>query len=111
MAVVDTDTGREVTLLPIGKGNDAVAFDPTRRRVFAANGRDGTVSIYQQLDPDHYDLIETLPTAVSGRTLDVDPASGRLFVAAAKVEPNTPAGQRPKAVPGSLALLMFDPVR
>lgn len=111
MMVVDTRTGRVVAEPPIGLGNDAVAFDAKRRRVFAANGRDGTISVYRQIDPDHYRLIETLPTAVSGRTLDVDPASGRLFVAAAKIQPGAPPGQRPKPAPGSLRLMMFDPIR
>jgi YVTN family beta-propeller protein len=111
MVVVDTDTGQVAAKLPIGKGNDAVAYDPKRRRVFSSNGRDGTISAYQEINPDRYELIETIPTAVSGRTMDVDPDTGRLFVPVAEVEPNTPPGQRPHYVPGSLKLMMFDPVR
>ena len=38
MAVMDADTGRVVATLPIGRGNDAVAWDPVRRRAGADRG-------------------------------------------------------------------------
>ncbi len=107
--VVDTLSGAVVGELPIGRGNDAVAYDPSRRRVFSANGVDGTVSVYQEVTPDRYALIDTLKTAVSGRTMDVDPETGRLFVAAADVDPPATPGARPRPRPGTLRLMMFDP--
>ena len=110
MMVVDTRSGKLVTELPIGHGNDAMAFDSVRKRVFSSNGRDGTVSVYQQVSPDKYDQLEDIKTAVSGRTMDVDPVTGRLFVPVADQDPNSPAGQRPKMIPGSARVLMFDPV-
>ncbi len=110
MMVVDTRSGKVVTELAIGRGNDAVAFDAKRSRVFAANGRDGTVSVYQEIAPDKYQALEGITTAVSGRTLGVDPATGRLFVPVAEIDPRSPAGQRPHMIPGSARVLMFDPV-
>lgn len=111
MVVVDTKTGKEVAKLPIGRGNDAVAFDPVRGRVFSSNGLDGTVSVYQEASPDRYALVETLTTAVSGRTMDVDPATGRLYVAAADVDPPATPGGRPRPRAGTLRLMMFDPAK
>ena len=111
MMVVDTRSGKLVTELAIGRGNDAVAFDSTRRRVFSSNGRDGTVSVYQQATPDKYTPLEDIKTAVSGRTMDVDPVSGRLFVPVADQDPSSTPGQRPKMIPGSARVLMFDPVK
>jgi hypothetical protein len=99
-----------VAALAIGRGNDAVSFDPKRSRVFAANGRDGTVSVFQEVSPDHYRPLEDIKTAVSGRTLAVDPATGRLFVPVADIDPKSPPGQRPHMIPGSARVLMFDPV-
>jgi DNA-binding beta-propeller fold protein YncE len=110
MSVIDADTGRLVATLPIGRGNDAVAYDPVRARVFSSNGADGTVSIYHQASPDAYRLLETLPTAVSGRTMSVDPASGRLFIVAADTDPSPTPGGRPRARPGTTRLMIFDPV-
>jgi DNA-binding beta-propeller fold protein YncE len=109
MVVVDTDTGAVVAKLPIGRGNDAVAFDPKRKRVFSSNGVDGTVSVYREVTPDQYAALDTVPTSVSGRTMAVDPESGRLFVAAADVDPPATPGARPRPRPGTLRLMMFDP--
>ena len=65
--VVDTKSGHVVAELAIGNGNDAMAFDPVRRRVFSSNGRDGTISVYQEVTPDRYEALETIKTVVSGR--------------------------------------------
>ena len=54
MMVVDADNGQVVASLAIGKGSDAVAFDPERKRVFSSNGADGTISVFQQMGPDTY---------------------------------------------------------
>jgi DNA-binding beta-propeller fold protein YncE len=104
MMVIDATDGRMIARLPIGRGSDAVAFDPVRKRVFSSNGIDGTVSIYQQIDRDHYRALPVLETEVSGRTMGVDPSSGRLFVAVARSDPARPPGS------GTAALLVFDPV-
>lgn len=111
LVVIDTDTGAEIAALPIGKGTDAAAFDPLRRRVFSSNGVDGTLTVIQQGDHDSYKVIDTVKTAVTGRTLGIDPVTGRLYIAAASVDPNSPAGGRPKPLPGSLKLIFLDPVR
>jgi YVTN family beta-propeller protein len=110
MVVINSDTGAVIATLPIGKGNDAMAFDARRRRVFSANGADGTISVYQQKTPDEYSALATIPTAVSGRTMDVDSATGRLFVAAADTDPSPTPGGRARPRPGTLRLMMLDPV-
>lgn len=51
MMVVNADTGLTVAKLPIGKGSDAVAWDPTRKRVFSSNGVDGTITVYHRSRP------------------------------------------------------------
>jgi DNA-binding beta-propeller fold protein YncE len=111
LMVVDAGSGKVIAELPIGRGSDAVAFDPVRRRVFSSNGVDGTISVYQQRSPDRYEALPDVVTAVSGRTMTVDPKSGRLYVAAAETDPPATPGQRPKVRPGTLKLLMFDPVK
>jgi hypothetical protein len=100
-----------VTELDIGRGSDAVAYDPKRHRVFSSNGMDGTITVYQQITPDKYQALPAVTTAVSGRTMSVDPDSGRLFVAAADLDPPAAPGSRPRAKPGTLRLLMLDPAK
>ena len=109
--VVDSDSGREVASAPIGLGTDSAAFDPVRRSVFSSNGRDGTVSVIQEVDADTYRPLPPIPTQVSGRTMAVDASTGRLFVAAAEVDPAGPTTGRRRSLPGTLKLLVFDPVR
>ena len=108
MIVVNADTGQVVTSPAIGRGSDAVAFDARRHRVFSANGGDGTVTVYQQEAPDRYRALAPVATKRSGRTMAVDPVTGRLFIVAADmIADGTPRGH---VRPGSAALLMFDPV-
>jgi hypothetical protein len=73
--------------LPIGRGNDAMAYDSIRHRVFSSNCLDGTVSVYQQRSPDHYAALNPIKTELTGRTMSLDPETGRLFVAAATAIP------------------------
>jgi hypothetical protein len=73
MMVVDTTSGALVAKLRIGRGNDAIAYDSKRERVFSSNGLDGTVSVHHEVAPDKYEALDTLTTAVSGWTMDVDP--------------------------------------
>lgn len=104
--VLDARDGRVVASLAIGPGSDSLAWDAKRRRLFSANGGDGTITVIQQDDADHYRALEPIPTRLGGRNMAVDPVTGRLFVAAGEVM----AGSAPRRVrPGSLALLMFDP--
>lgn len=117
MTVVDTTSGRLVATVPIGQGTDAAAFDPARKRAFSSNG-EGTLTVIAEKGPNDFAVAETVPTRVTGRTMGIDPASGRLFIAAADIDPKAPvpAGPngrpgRPRPLPGSLKLLFLDPIR
>jgi YVTN family beta-propeller protein len=113
MIVVDADTGANIATLPIGSFSDGAAFDPVRKRIFSSNG-DGTLSVVQEVDAQHFTPLETIKTAPGARTMTIDERSGRLFLVAAdiqKLEPPAKAGGRPHItfVPNSLKLLYFDP--
>lgn len=131
MVVVDTDSGATVATLPIGRGTDAAAFDPKRKRAFSSNGQDGTLTVIQEKDANTFVVLDTIKTAVTGRTMGIDPSSGRLFVAAADIDanattappssaaqpgapPTVAAAGRPRRgppiAPGSLKLLFLDAV-
>jgi DNA-binding beta-propeller fold protein YncE len=117
MTVVDATNGSVIATLPIGQGTDAAAFDPGRKRAFSSNG-DGTLTVVAEKGPNSFAVAETVQTRVTGRTMGIDPVSGRLFIAAADIDPNAPVPNgpngrpgRPRPVPGSLKLLFLDPIR
>jgi len=77
--VLDTQSGREVTSLPITKGVDEAVFDPASKRLYTA--ADGNVDVYEQTDPDNYKLLAKVPTGPLGRTAKLVPELNRYFVA------------------------------
>src|SRR5580658_7247570 len=72
MAVVDSDSGKVVTTIPIGDGVDANAFDPGTGFVFASCG-EGTLTVAHQYSPDTYTVVENLATQKGARTMTLDP--------------------------------------
>ena len=117
LTVVNAQSGAVVATLPIGKGTDGAAFDPVRKLVFSSNF-DGTVSVIHEVSPDKYQALDSIKTQVTGKNMTIDPASGRLYVAAADIDPNAPVAMgangrpgRPKPLPGSLKILFLDPDR
>ena len=103
--------------LPIGQGTDGAAFDPVRKRAFSSNG-DGTLTVISENNANTFTVMETVQTKVTGKTMGIDPQSGRLYIAAADTDPNAPIANgpngrpgRPKPLPGTLKLLFLDPVK
>lgn len=85
MAVVDADSGRVVATPEIGEGPDAAAFDPGTGLAFSSNGQDGTVTVIQEVDKDHYKVLETVATAKGARTMTLDTKTHKLYLSAAEM--------------------------
>jgi YVTN family beta-propeller protein len=121
LVVVNADTGATVVALPIGRGTDAAAFDSTRKLIFSSNGTDGTLSVIREVDANTFVPAGTITTALSARTMTVDPVSGRVFLAAADTTAQAMAAARAARmagkhgpspyVSGSFKLLFFDPAK
>ena len=79
ISVLDTQTGKEVTTLPITKGVDDATYDAASKRIYAVG--DGSVDVYHQTDPDNYKLLGTIPTGPLGKTARLVPDLNRYFVA------------------------------
>ncbi|MBW8886206.1 MAG: YncE family protein [Fibrobacteres bacterium] len=110
MIVLDAATGRRVATVPIGTGVDGVAYDPDSKRIFASNG-EGTLTIVQAADKDHYSVLQTLPTQKGARTIALDPKTHHLFLSTAGFGPAPAATpDNPKARPPLLpdSFVIFD---
>jgi DNA-binding beta-propeller fold protein YncE len=106
VAIVSALDGRKVAALPIGKGADGAAFDPKRRVILIPGGRDGNIAVLRL--GTRPSVIANVTTAVSARTIAVDPSSGRAYLPAATLH-GAAAGERPKPVPGTFRILVVGP--
>jgi DNA-binding beta-propeller fold protein YncE len=79
IVVLDTQTGKEITALPITKGVDDLVYDASSKRLYAAC--DGDADVYEQSYPDNYKLLGKVPTGPLARTALLVPQLKRYFVA------------------------------
>ncbi len=80
MVVFDTQAGKELQALSIGKGADDLMFDPASKRIYATSGGAGVVNVYKETDPDHYQSLGQVPSGPGGKTGLWAPQLSRLFV-------------------------------
>jgi len=113
MVVLDSATGKVVGSAPVGDGVDAAAFDSGTGFAFTSNGGSATVTVVHEDSPDQFTVVQTLPTEKGARTMQVDPATHKIYLASAKYEAPAaaPAGggrpPRPKMIPGSFKILVY----
>ncbi|HEY1632198.1 MAG TPA: YncE family protein [Rhizomicrobium sp.] len=106
MAAVDVKTGKVVATVPTGKGSDGAGYDPGAGDVLIPNG-EGKLTVIHEDTPDKYTLVENVPTQFGARTMDLDPATHRVFTVTADLTPD-PGKQPPyKMTPGSFRLLVL----
>jgi DNA-binding beta-propeller fold protein YncE len=89
LAVLNTDTGKVITTLPAADGVDDLAFDTKTRRIYLAGG-EGFVSVFHQIDADHYESIGKVSTGNRGKIGVLVPDLQRYYVATAN-KGTTPA--------------------
>jgi len=106
-ALVDIAARRLVQLLPIGMGPDTAIWQAAQHRFLIPCGRSGTVSIIT-LSGRSAAVQPAVTTEISARTAALDPASGKLYLPAARFQPAA-AGQHPAMVPGSFHIAVLNP--
>ncbi len=112
MALVDTESGRIITTLPVGPHVDATAFDPATRLVFNST-YDGAITVFHEDDPDKLSSAGTIRTQHGSKTMGLDVKSHRLFVPAGIFEPLLAADAiktppKSKIAAGTFSVLIFD---
>jgi hypothetical protein len=89
MTVYDSLSGKEVQSLPAPETMDGVYYDSKLKRIYMTGGRwyrtpdasPGWLYVYQQQDPDHYDVISKIKTRPGSGTSLFVPQFNRLYVA------------------------------
>ena len=103
MAVVGADA-KLLAHPAIGAGPDGVAW--MDGVAWSANGRDGTLSAVETTS-GRFETVATLPSAPGARTIAADPATHRLYLPTAELQP-AKAGERPAGVPGTFYILVLE---
>ena len=67
LVVFNTETGSEVGRFRAAGECDDVFFDVSRKRIYVI-GAEGFISVFQEKDPDHYELLANVPTGIGIRT-------------------------------------------
>ena len=84
LAVLDSDSGKVITTLEIGRGNDGVIYDPATHKIYTSNGVDANLVIYDQVSPDTYKLAEATTTRPYARTIALDPKTKKIYLVTAE---------------------------
>ncbi len=102
MAVVNADTGKVITTLPIGDGVDANGFDPDTGFAFASCG-EGVLTVVHEDSPENFSVAQSVPTERGARTMALDSKTHQIFLVTAKFGPRPePTAQQPHPRPAIL---------
>jgi DNA-binding beta-propeller fold protein YncE len=81
LVIVNTDTGKEVTNLPVADYVDDLAYDAAHHRLYVpGGGGEGAISVVQQRGPDDYQVVATVPTKPGAKTARLVPELSRYYV-------------------------------
>ena len=115
MIVMDAESGKIITSLPIGEHVDGCGFDSEMKRVYSSNG-DGTLTVIQEENANKFKVIENVSTQKGARTISVNSKTHHIYM------PTAEYGETPKATtenprprpalkPNSFVILDVAPVK
>jgi hypothetical protein len=101
--------GDESASIKVGKGADAVMFDPQRHLAFIPSAEKGTLSVIAVRSATDVAVVQTVTTQKGTRLGAVDTTSGRVYLPAAKFGPPVPPSRHPSVLPGTFEILVVAP--
>ncbi len=109
-ALVDLRARKLVALVDIGQGPDTVIWDAAHKRFLVPCGRSGTLSVIRLVGRKA--LVAPASTSeTSARTAAFDPASGRLYLPAARFAAPVAPAKRGMMEPGSFHIVVLAPAK
>ena len=102
IVVMDANTGKIITILPMGAECDGIIYISGDHNIISSNG-EGTLTVVHQNGPDDYKVAQTLATRQRARTITYDETTKRIYLPSALV--TTDNGKR-SAVPGSFKIMV-----
>ena len=108
MAIVDSETGKTLGTVHIGKGVDACGFDPGAGDAFASCG-DATLTVVKETAPGKFEAVQTVQTRRGARTMTVDTATHTIYLPTADFPEPVPGERRAAPKPGSFMIVVVSP--
>ncbi len=113
MVVMDAETGKIISTLPIGERVDGTAFDPELKCAYSSNG-EGTLTVVKEENKDLFAVLKTVQTQKGARTIAVNRVTHHVYLPTADFEPISQNDQgnsrfRPKIIPGTFVVLDIVP--
>ncbi|HZV12918.1 MAG TPA: YncE family protein [Candidatus Kapabacteria bacterium] len=111
MMILNSDNGKIVATLPIGKDFDAVIFDPEKKLATCACG-EGTLTLIREVTPDKFEVVGTLATQAGARTEAMNPKTHDLYLITSDLGPAPEPTKenphpRPSIIPNTFVLLKY----
>ena len=97
MVILNADSGKIITSLPLAGSSDGAVFNPATKEVFSAHGN-GTMTIVKENSPTSFTVEQNLQTMVGAKCLTLDTKTKHILTDAAEYGPppapvtNPPAG-------------------
>ena len=107
LVVMNSDNGKVIQVLDSVGGADEIFYDaPTRRLYFS--GTTGSIAVFKQLDPDHYELLGKVPSGAIAKSGLWIPELKRYYSAVPKHLVQTPPYGPGDYITEESHLLVFD---
>jgi len=104
MMVVNAETGKVITSLPIGERVDGAACDAKLKCVYSSNG-DATMTVVKEGENDTYSVLENVPTQKGARTIAINRKTHHIYLPSAEFEVPAAGQKSGKLIPGSFVIL------
>jgi DNA-binding beta-propeller fold protein YncE len=106
MVVVDADSGKVISNLPIGVHPDGALYDPGTKEAFSSN-IDATLTVVRQEGKDKYSVLDTVQTEPGARTMAMDLKTHTLYLSSAKFGPKPEGSRFPSVIPDTFKVLIL----
>ncbi len=108
MVMVDSDSGKVLDKVPIGRGVDGCVFDDATGLVFVSCG-EGVTVIAKEISPNELAVVQELKTQPGARTIALDRKTHRIYLPTADFGPPPASNARPAIRPNTMRLLVYGP--
>jgi YVTN family beta-propeller protein len=97
MVILNAETGKIITSLPLAGGSDGAVFNPATMEAFSSHGN-GTLTVVKESNPSSFAVEQDLQTMAGAKTLTLDTKTNHILTMAAEYGPPPaapPAGGPP----------------